>query len=524
MRRAVLFALAALLAFAAPLRADYLNEPGAFATAWRALLPRMTDRVEPVQVEVDPDRIRVIVPVPGAWGDYDLWQVRRGTTALAGGDLVEGPLPMPRATALPAHSFRLDEVALDRMDAIVAAALDAAKAGEGAAAVSLAVRRLAHADSAPGNVSIIVAVASPTRRGSVLVSADGRPVTAKMQDVAAPAPAPAPDPVAPPAVAAPAAPPAPPPDPSAAAAAALVAEVGPGAVVWEIEVRRNSLEVFVTDPSDARRVRRLRLTEEGFRRDGISMPNAAAHFGGSPFALADARLPDLERIVAAGLAAAGDAAGELKTVKAALHTSGAASRVVWTLVLAPQGTSGREAETRVAVLPDATVLRVVLPEAQRPPFRGDSGAGLVLALAELAAALGPDAMVWEVDARPGRVTVERPHPTQRGMTARIVFTDEGVKAGNDFPVMMQTEADLFPLSALAGLTPEAVEAARAAGLAAVGIEGAELERLRLWSGAPFWRHPKGQPFFDIRVGVPPAGRINGYAVVTLDGQVVRAFR
>jgi len=158
------------------------------------------------------------------------------------------------------------------------------------------------------------------------------------------------------------------------------------------------------------------------------------------------------------------------------------------------------------------------------PFRGDSGVDLVAGLAAFAERLGPDTPIWEVDARPDRISIDRPHPTQAGTVAILTLTAQGFRDERSFPRMMQTEADLFPLSALNTLTPQAIDAARNAGLAAVAIPGGELERLRLWSGAPFWRHPAGEPFFDIRVGVPPGGRPNGYAVVTLGGQVVEAIR
>lgn len=157
------------------------------------------------------------------------------------------------------------------------------------------------------------------------------------------------------------------------------------------------------------------------------------------------------------------------------------------------------------------------------PWRGDGGRDLVAGLAAFAAHLGPEARIWEVDARPGRITVTRPHPTQARTSAILTLTEEGFRDESTFPQMMQTEADLFPLSALAGLTPQSVEAARAAGLAGVALPGGQVARLRIWSGAPFWRHPAGQPFFDIRVEVPP-GNQNGYGVVTLEGQLVEAFR
>ena len=180
--------------------------------------------------------------------------------------------------------------------------------------------------------------------------------------------------------------------------------------------------------------------------------------------------------------------------------------------------------THLSVTAQAEPVTARQPEPEPPaPWRGDSGRDLVAGLAAFAAHLGPETRIWEVDARPDRITVERPHPTQPRTTAILTLTERGLREERSFPQMMQTEADLFLLSALASLTPEAIEAARGAGLAAVALPGGQLERLRLWSGAPFWRHPAGEPFFDIRVGVPPQGQPNGYAVVTLAGQVVEAF-
>jgi hypothetical protein len=195
-----------------------------------------------------------------------------------------------------------------------------------------------------------------------------------------------------------------------------------------------------------------------------------------------------------------------------------AGRIVWLRV-------GSQAALALPVAATAAPPPEIPPEPAPPPepWRGDSGRDLVAGLAALAAHLGPDTRIWEVDARPDRITIDRPHPTQPRTTAILTLTERGIGTERTFPQMMQTDADLFPLSALAALTPESVEAARATGLAGVALPGGQVARLRIWSGAPFWRHPAGEPFFDIRVEVPP-GHQNGYGVVTLGGQLVEAFR
>jgi hypothetical protein len=111
-----------------------------------------------------------------------------------------------------------------------------------------------------------------------------------------------------------------------------------------------------------------------------------------------------------------------------------------------------------------------------------------------------------------------------GMTVDMVLRDTGLKLGIPFPLMMQTEADLFPLSRIAGLDVATLARMQAEAVEKLGFPGGAVFRMRVWSGEPFWRARDGTPFVDIRVGVPPSFNASGYAVFTLDGQFVEAIR
>jgi hypothetical protein len=306
--------------------------------------------------------------------------------------------------------------------------------------------------------------------------------------------------------------------PAVEAAAALSTELGPDRPILGVNARGQFVEVVVADPANAGQqiVYSYSAGRVSTRINSFPLDD------GPGFLLDDARLTSLPAIVRAAQAALDFDPGPPYEARARRSGLEADGPVVWTVVLRPLDQPFRDAETEVTVGPDGAVQRVLLPVAMRPQWRGDGGAALSEALAGFIASLGPDALVWEVDARPDRVSLMYPDPANPQMSNQLVVTEEGMRQLPGRPVMMQTEDDLFPLSVLARLTPEKIDAARAAGLAAVNLPDGQPERLRLWSGAPLWRHPEGEPFFDIRVGAPSGA--NGYGVVTLDGQVVEAFR
>jgi hypothetical protein len=118
----------------------------------------------------------------------------------------------------------------------------------------------------------------------------------------------------------------------------------------------------------------------------------------------------------------------------------------------------------------------------------------------------------------------RPDPAAPGMVADVRLDAKGLANWVPRPQMLETDADLFPLGTLAGLDPATLAAMAAQAVEAVAIPGAELYRLRIWSGSPFWQSTDRTPFVDIRVGLPPRYDVSGYAVFRLDGRFVEVVK
>ncbi|HMO72446.1 MAG TPA: hypothetical protein PKC84_12555, partial [Paracoccaceae bacterium] len=377
-----------------------------------------------------------------------------------------------------------------------------------------------------GPVRLSLSVLTPRARVELLLAPEGRilrqtaealpePPTPPPPPPPPPDPRPAPAPPPPPALAAPTV------GPMALAARALVEEVGTGRALWEVAVWGDRVTVSANATGGGRALRELRFDGSRFVPTPHGLVNTASLMGNIAFSAAEVDLAALPRVIAAAATAAGPQAGPFRRAEAKASTAAGRPMVVWRLTFGAPNAPAADL-TEVVLTPDALVQRVILPEAQRPPFEGHAGPGFTRALAEILSTFPPDTRIFEIDARPDRVSIERPHPTEGGKTARSTLSPRGLRADPDFPLMMQTEADIFDLSAVAGLTAETLDRIRADAVAAVGIPGGQAVRFRIWSGAPFWRHPAGQPFLDIRIE-GDNGR-NGYAVFTLDGQGVAAFR
>ena len=504
------FLSAAVVLLLGPLpgaQAQFLSDLDSYAGAWGEIAARLPDGAELMLLETSNERMTVIARASDGSGALDLYSARYSDTALAEGLMVEGPRRLAGAGNLPAFGFRLEEVPLiDRPGPVIATALAEAQAGPAGWAQVLWVRRLAEIGQPAGEVSFVVGVVTPRYGGQLVLDMDGKVTRRNLFDRG-------PQPIEP----APGAPA----NVATAATAALMDQLGADRPVLGVNARGETVEVVVVDPANPGQqwVYSYRNGRISTRSNSFPIQDGP----GRSFLLGDSQLPTLPATVRAAQAALDFDPGPPYEARARRSGLGADGPVVWTVVLRPLDQPFRDFETEVTVSPDGAVQRVLLPVAMRPPWRGDGGAVLAEALADFVATFGPDARVWEIDARPDRVSLMYPDPGSPGRAGELTVTETGTRQRPGRPLMMmQTEDDLFALSVIARLKPEMIDAARAAGLAAVNIPGGELERLRLWSGAPFWRHPAGEPFFDIRVSAPNGA--NGYAVVTLDGQVVQAFR
>jgi hypothetical protein len=170
------------------------------------------------------------------------------------------------------------------------------------------------------------------------------------------------------------------------------------------------------------------------------------------------------------------------------------------------------------------VMTTSLPRSQRAENGYLSGSGLLAGIKAVQAGFGSDAPVFEVTFRTDRVDVQALDQSDPSMTINLSLGTAGLRHGMGMPLMMQTEDDLIPLSRLAALDPPIMDRILKEAVRRVGVPGAEVYRVKIWSGSPFWNPANGMPLVDVRVGVPPNHSNGGYAVFTVDGQFVEMFK
>jgi hypothetical protein len=523
MRRLAPIAFALVLVWGQPLRADdLLTEPAVFADGWARLVQRMTDRADVAEITITADRIHVRARTAAGGARLDDWQVRLVDTLAVKGVVVDGPLPQPdRAppAAVEAALFPLPAVAIARLPDIVAAAV----AESGFATPGRAVQvRIARPEGPAGAAPVwTVATKAQDETATIRAAADGTITGADLTGTAAPRLAPPPAPPPPGAM--------PSTDPMAPALAALRADLEDGALIWRVDATLPRLYLRVSAPDTPDMLHGLRWNGARLAHDRQGTPRPENRFRPSfPFTLEESGLANLAQIIAAARAATGREPLMLRTASAEkVPRPGGPPRVVWTLRIQPGEPGGQRDDTNTTVVTlgaDASVLSVLPPEGQRPAFDGIGGEGVVSAIATMTRTYGADARLWELQFRPDGVSLSQPHPDKPGIAARATLGGRGLRIDPDFPAMMQESQDTFALSALAQLTPARIEGIKAAALAALSLPEAEVLRLRVWNGAPFRQAPDSGPLINVRVGLPPDGRGGGYAVFTLEGDLVRAVR
>ncbi len=249
---------------------------------------------------------------------------------------------------------------------------------------------------------------------------------------------------------------------------------------------------------------------------------------GVAFSLDEVDLTQIARVRDTAMRAVGPDALIAAAVRVtAAPGSGGAPLVSWTVDIKTTVKDAifPKAEITTVVLGmDGAVSAIVTPDDKRAVADKTLPDKLVATIAAFRDALGPTTRLYDISFRPDSATLKRPHPTRPGMTVSADLSDAGLRDGSEFPVMMETDADLFDLRTLSSIDAALIETIRTQAVAALGIEGGAIHRISLWSGQPFWRDPRGLPLFDVRVGVPPDFQIGGYAVFTMDGKLVEAIK
>ena len=259
-------------------------------------------------------------------------------------------------------------------------------------------------------------------------------------------------------------------------------------------------------------------------REAAATPPTAA----GAFSLDAVDLTRFERVKDAAMQAAGPEAMTIDAVRILPEPEAAVgARPRWEVdVLTPYKGTGFPRAVVVTVLLDAegAVTGILSAEDLRAAADRTKPDALLKTIAAYREALGAQAQFYEIIVWPERAMIRQPHPTRKGMTLTTSLDEDGIGGETEFPVMMQTEDDIFTLADLAPLDAGVIEVIRTQAVAAIGIGGTEVYRMTLSSGAPFWSDRRGWPLLDVRVGSPPDFRDGGYVVFTLDGELVEAVQ
>jgi hypothetical protein len=517
--------LPVLIVLLSPLAAaaqGYLSEPALAGPAWAELLAEMPSEPALAQVVIGERGIDVQARAKGGGQRVDGWRIvrRDGVLGFGKGDVVSGPRPVIPSGPVRDVSgafFPAEDVPIAGLDGLMALALEAVTFTEPAQVTGLSLERTVSILPQPayGEPRWTITLSNGRETATVTAMIDGRLLGADISQT----------------------------DrgrtrdfltqsdwPFALAQEGFGTLVGPGDTVREIVVRDSAISVTADSPDFAGQLTDWSWDGGRFTRGLIDTPDTSMHFSGAdlPFALAEVNLAALPKVLDAARAAVTEGGVGIVSVRAAKQPKVAeAPAVEWLVTLAgrrPLLGADLEDDWEVRLSTAGAVLGVLPPARLRPAVNYTEGAAFAEAVAALTGRLGGEVRVLEFMARPERAELTGFDPANPGMTLDITYTQKGFDEGNPFPVMMQTEADQFPLSTLSALTAEAVEAMRARAMAEVAMDGAEVYSLRVWSGAPFWRHPQGMPFVDVRVGIPPRHDRSGYVVFLIDGSFVETVK
>jgi len=308
---------------------------------------------------------------------------------------------------------------------------------------------------------------------------------------------------------------------------AFRAVVGSAPVVRQIEISAKEVTLTGYLP-EAPDTPRAWVWDGGTYEPAVRTVSPAALQGHLPFSLDNVDLSQVNRVRDAALLAIGPDGLIASAIRVTATPGSNGSPVAnWEVdVKSPyKGNGFPRAEVSTVILNmDGQVTEIVRPDEKRAAADKTRPNSVVATIAGFRDALGPTTRIYDIYFRQDRVTIKRPHPTEGGMTISIDLREEGLSDGSAFPVMMETDADLFDLDTLSVIDAALIESISRKAVAALGIEGGAVFRISMWSGQPFWRDPTGRPMFDVRVGVPPGFRSGGYAVFTMDGQLVDAIK
>lgn len=512
-----------LIVFAYPLHAQeasYLTEPKRFETALAQITTKAGSDIDVGFFAVDDDELVVIGRVPGSGGGLVRWYVKAVELFGLHVNQLTGPEPVDTSgrNDVEGSLFRLSEIPLDRLPVILGRAERHVRFDSRARSGTVRIQRKAAVDDPAryGEVGWTIALKSYDESATVYTDAGGKVLGADIGEtrrwrerhfhIGSGWP-------------------------FDRAQDGFLKVVGRAPVVRSIVITEKDVTMTATAPDRPDLLR-------AWVWDG-STHDPAVRVGGtvdpdvqldSPtYSLDDIDLSRVDALKDVAKQAAGPDAMFVDVMRIVAAADGtAAPQVVWDIdveVSMPGLGPIRKLETAsIRLNRDGVVAAVATPAENVAAAHRATPEGVVQTIAAFRQHFGDDMRIYDMHFREDTATVKRPHPSRPGMTINAMLKEDGVSDWSEFPLMMETEDDLFTLGALAGIDAALIASIREQAVAAIGIDGAEVERMSLSSGAPFWRDPKGRPLFDVRVGVPPDHRIGGYAVFSMDGKLVDAVK
>ncbi|WFE90480.1 hypothetical protein K1718_03760 [Roseibium porphyridii] len=508
---AVPFLLIVSLGLPASAQNTYLNDKKTFDTAW-TLLGEQIGGSDLLWLRLQPGSLSVIAATGQNGEEFNLWTVQRIKNDQGFVDSVQGPMHMADGPKfiVPPGRFSQAEVQISRLWEILGSAPDGLPTkvpGEVTSAVASLGPVLGQTQWA---VKWNISIKSGREFGQVYVLADGRldgadishtergrSMNLRTQS-----------------------------DWPFENAQGRFADIfGAGESVFKISVLTHGVEIDAVEPTDPAQVQAYRWNGGSFRRGAVAKPMSFYTLTGRslPFAITASGLARLPQIVAAARAEAPAGWTHVDRVEATRPPPAGSERgVLWVIEL--QSAAGGREKAVVRVRPDASIHSVTLPESLRAFDSYMSLKGMSDAFVQFQTTLGKDIRFFEMTFRQDRASITLPDPEAPGNVVDYTLGSSGITRGFSRPRIMENDADLITFTQASQFHHQLVTHVPAMLVKAFKTENAEVFKIKLWNGAPFYKDAKGALFMQMYVGVPPQHNNSGHAVFRFDGEYVDGGR
>ena len=481
-------------------RESYITNPGAAAAAVAELAERVGREAATFEINIAPDTVTLLVQGSKRAHHIDQWQLKRHRP-LASDTLsferITGPQPVQSngiVTETETGFFGLEEIALDRFNAVLAAALERAALEEPGQVTRVKIARRVSIlpKRAFGRLRWAISISSGRESATVYTNPQGEITHADLENT----------------------------ErarrlnlfgddwPDTIAARELAAVLGGNQTVYEVGVNRKHIAVETEHPTDKKRRRKYLWNLSGVRVSFPDMPfNPAMKLLGNapqPFRFAEADLARLKQIKPAALKALGVKGAKFKWITARNMQIGAkAAQLHWEMrFTTPDGEEGR-----VITDPQGNILKVVLPPSLRPQISFLDPAALPDVFARIGEEFSSSTRFIALHIWPDRVSIRRRDPENAKMIKTASLTQESVTtSAMQMPAIMLPKNADFKASELSVLSSKVLKRMVEKSLAArIGGKGA-VSRLTVERGNTFVRSPNGKLTVTVWLAMPAGTR------------------